>query len=865
MDRPRAASVRMDMHVHTRASDKPVIAALAPLNCPESFSPPERVYDQAKARGMDLVTITDHDTIDGALELRERGFEDFVIGEEVTVHFPEDRCKLHVLVWSLTPEQHEQIGDLGLRDDVYAFADWLTEHHLPHAFAHPLYVGNDKLTLWHLERATLLFKGFELLNGAHAETHRDTLTQWLADLTPARVQRLIEKHDLQPRWSRIWLKATTAGSDDHALLNVGCTWTEVSPVDRDAPPSPEEFLSLVMQGRSTVGGQPGHSALLAHQLLTVGLNYYADRWHDALPARGRKVGSTVLRFAGVPAPAPSRPALILDTVRKKFSPRRRRTPPILDALASSLGPLLSEFDDIRAALVDPDSPRGPALSDHERMAEFTDTLTERLSVAMATPSGRRARRLDKAGVVDAAISYGSLLALQAPHIFSLFHQNKERRFLRQIEDDLAASTGAPPRTEESMRVMLFTDTLGDVNGVCRFIQNMGAETEAAGRELHIATSTRFPTPDEDYITNARPVVAMPMPGYRQLELALPPFMRLLRLADRFQPDVIHISTPGPVGLIGLLAAKMLRAPVVGVYHTDFPAFVDRLFEDSVYTKVASDYMRAFYSSFRRILSRSEDYMESLEALGLPRDRMLRLLPGCALETFQPKYRDPGIWANYRGVEPDSVKVLYCGRVSVEKNLPLLTKVWPAARAQCAARGVRIELIVVGDGPYRKQMQRELAGKGAHFLGFKHGEELSTLYASSDVFVFPSTTDTLGQVVLESQSSGIPVIVSDQGGPKEVVAEGVSGFILPGEAPERWTAAIVDLATDEERRLRMGRSAHTRAQRFSIRGSFEDFWKIHAAALREDQQAAMASASGSSRPVSAKRRAASYGPRGGAPA
>ena len=151
-----ARTVRMDMHCHSHASSKPVMKALGLIDMPECYSHPERVYEQARARGMDMVTITDHDTIAGAMELVERGFENFIVGEEVTVQFPEDRCKLHVLVWGLSPEQHEQLGAYALREDVYDFAHWLHENNLPHSFAHPLYVQNGRLTFWHIERCALL-------------------------------------------------------------------------------------------------------------------------------------------------------------------------------------------------------------------------------------------------------------------------------------------------------------------------------------------------------------------------------------------------------------------------------------------------------------------------------------------------------------------------------------------------------------------------------------------------------------------------------------------------------------------------------------------------------------------------------------
>ncbi len=816
---------RMDLHVHSSASNKPVAAAFEHLDCPESFSPPERVYDLARRRGMDFVTLTDHDTVDGALQLVERGFEGVIVGEEVTVHFPEDRCKLHVLVWDIEPEQHEEIRSLGLRDDVYAFADWLRDRGVPHALAHPLYDQNHRLSLWHLERCGLLFKGFETLNGAHSGAHVATLERWLASLTPGRIGELAESHDLRPRWSRIWTKARTGGSDDHALLNVGRTWTTVTTPADEPPIDAARFIRHVMAGHGTPEGQAGHSALLAHQLMTVGFNFHARRWHGNCSPRGQAIGAKVVRFAGVEAEAPGKPRLAADALKRKLRGKQESPWPIIDSLRAVLEPLLGEYPEIAAALDDPESAAGPALANHERMAEFFDDLTERLVREMASPAGEAFKSFDKVGIINAVLSYAGVLALQLPHMFSLFHQNKERRFLRQIERDSGLPTPSHEEMADSMRVLLFTDTLSDVNGVCRFIRDMGEQAHAAGRSLHIVTSTRFEVPEADYVTNIDPIFATTMPGYDGLELTLPPLLRILRLADQYQPDVIHVSTPGAVGLIGLLAAKMLRVPVVGVYHTDFPAYVEHLFEDVAYTRMATAFMRVVYSRLALILSRSDDYVTSLETIGVDRDRIRRLPPGVALDTFAAEHRDPEIWPGL-GARTDSVKVLYVGRVSVEKNLPLLTAAWPEARRRCLEAGVPLELIIVGDGPYREKMADCLAGQDVHFLGFRHGEELSRIYASSDLFVFPSLTDTLGQVVLESQASGLPVIVADQGGPKEVVDEGISGLVLGGEAPKPWTDAIANLVIDREKRERMGRSAQTRSTRYTLPASFENFWQAH---------------------------------------
>lgn len=412
----------------------------------------------------------------------------------------------------------------------------------------------------------------------------------------------------------------------------------------------------------------------------------------------------------------------------------------------------------------------------------------------------------------------------------LFRRNKERRFVDQFQQE--TGSGGPAGSLRPLRVVKFTDTLGDVNGVCRFIQNAARRAHETGRDLTVVCSTRFEIPVKDLpnIVNFDPVFATKMPKYENLELALPPVLRMLRFADEKKPDVIHISTPGPVGCVGMLAARLLRVPVVGVYHTDFPAYVDRLFDDRACTAVCEKFMSLFYRRFRAVFTRSADYAGSLRRLGLENERIVRLRAGFDDRCFSPRFRDPAVWAAH-GPGGGSVKVLYCGRVSVEKNLPLLVSVWPGVRKACADAGVDTELVIIGDGPYRAAMQRELRDQRAHFLGFRHNEELSTLYASCDLFAFPSTTDTLGQAVMEAQASGLPVVVSDIGGPKEIVDNGVTGLVLPAEDAARWTEALVGLVCDHDRRRGMGLAAVGAMKPRSFAASFEHYWQVHEDARR----------------------------------
>ncbi len=382
-----------------------------------------------------------------------------------------------------------------------------------------------------------------------------------------------------------------------------------------------------------------------------------------------------------------------------------------------------------------------------------------------------------------------------------------------------------PVTPHHPRVALFTDTLGDVNGVSRFINDILDQSLATQRPLHVLTSTRFPTRTLPTIHNLPPLLARPMPGYPQLELAVPNVRAMLRRVRAIEPDVIHVSTPGPVGLIGVLASRLLRVPLVGTYHTDFPAYIADLFDDDpAFNALARGAMRCIYRRFGTIFTRSDDYAIKLHGLGVHPVAMPRLRPGIRLDRFSPSFRDPAIWRSL-GVRNDSIKFLYVGRLSVEKNMPMLVRVWQAAEALLGTRGVAADLVLVGDGPYCDTMLTELPN--AHFLGFRHGAELSTLYASSDVFLFPSVTDTLGQVVMEAQASGVPALVTNIGGPQEIVRHEHTGFVLPSHDVKAWVAAIEVLAIYASRRLELAAAAHQHLQSFSIAASFEHFWQVHA--------------------------------------
>jgi len=817
-DADHARAARMDMHVHSWASSGPAIAALGLIDCPECCSPPEAVYDQARARGMDLVAITDHDVISGAMELIERGFQDVLVGQEVTVRFPEDGRSIHCLVWDLTPAEHEQLGALGLRDDIYAFAGWLRERDLPHAVAHPLDGLGDRRAIWRLERLSLLFRGFELLNGAHAGGHYETVRKWLATLTPDRIVSLGKAHGLRPLWDPKAPRAVTGGSDDHGLLNIGRTWTAVEIAEGESI-DPTVFARRVFEGGGRPGGAAGRPSVLAHQFVSVGASRYAGPIAGRLRPTRRLVARKIASFAGVELPKPSRAALALDA----FRTRRANTSALLSALTERFGPTLDRYPDLRDRLEAPGAD-GPAIADHDRMSAFAEELTSELSRDLTRAALDAWDRREWSEMPALARDAAALLAAQAPYFVSLFLHNKDRWGVRRVEHELAGG-GAE---HEPARLALFTDTLGDVNGVSRFIRQLAGWAEGAGRELHVFAFEHPELPDLPNVHPVEPLFSAPIPGYEELRLHLPPALSVLRRVNELQPDAVHVSTPGPMGLLGAAAADMMRAPLLGTHHTDFPAYVARLLGDQSMVKMCERLLRHLYTRFDRVMTRSESYLPSVRRLGVTERKILTIPAGVDRETFRPEKRDVSVWSGL--ARADSVKALYAGRVSVEKNTPLLEQAWKIVRRRCEDRGLEAELIVVGDGPDRARLERSLAPFGARFLGYRHGEELSALYASADFFVFPSVTDTLGQVVLEAQASGLPALVSTAGGPREIVADGETGFALPASDPGRWVDAMIDLISDDDLRRRLGAAARERVEPRTVDAMYEFFWAEHEEAV-----------------------------------
>src|SRR5690242_16404261 len=210
-DKSKVAMSRCDLHIHSKFSAISEDWLFRRFDFPDSCTEPAELYAGLRERGMDFVTITDHDCIDGCLAIADKPH--VFISEQVTTYFPQDPCKIHLLVWGISEPQHHEI--IAVRDNIFDLQSYLAEHQIAHAVAHPLYSINGLLQASHLERLILLFKTFESINGLRDALLSDLAQTLLTTLTPQKIEEFANSHNLAPTHPEPWQKIFVGGSDDH--------------------------------------------------------------------------------------------------------------------------------------------------------------------------------------------------------------------------------------------------------------------------------------------------------------------------------------------------------------------------------------------------------------------------------------------------------------------------------------------------------------------------------------------------------------------------------------------------------------------------------------------------------------------------
>jgi len=363
-----------------------------------------------------------------------------------------------------------------------------------------------------------------------------------------------------------------------------------------------------------------------------------------------------------------------------------------------------------------------------------------------------------------------------------------------------------------LKIALFTETfLPKVDGIVTRLTKTVTHLVHGGDEVLIFCPEGAP----DTYMGARVVgvPALPLPLYPELKLALPR-PAVAEALESFRPDLVHVVNPAVLGLGGIWLAKTKGYPLVASYHTHLPKYLEH-YGMGMLEPLLWELLKAAHNQARLNLCTSTAMVQELSEKGIQHTALWQR--GVDTELFRPELRSPAMRARLLAGQGDTGKLLlYIGRLSAEKQIE---RIKPVLETMPDAR-----LALVGDGPYRSRLEELFAGLPVTFVGYLAGEELASAYASGDAFVFPSSTETLGLVLLEAMAAGCPVVGANRGGIPDIVSDGVNGCLYEPEGADGGAAslraAVQRLLGDPAEREQLRRNARSEAERWGWAGATE---------------------------------------------
>lgn len=348
-----------------------------------------------------------------------------------------------------------------------------------------------------------------------------------------------------------------------------------------------------------------------------------------------------------------------------------------------------------------------------------------------------------------------------------------------------------------MRVSIITETWPpEVNGVALTVHGLAHGMAKRGHAVQVVRPRQPQANAQDTAVTTLAVPGAPLPRYPGLRFGLPCRGRLQRNWAQTAPDAIYIATEGPLGISAMSAAKRLGIPVCTGFHTRFDDYLGH-YGLGWLTAVAVAHLRRFHNRAAATLVPTRELADELGKLGIANVRLLRRAVDTLL--FHPRRRDAALRQTW-GVGDNDPVVIYVGRIAPEKNLDLAVQ----AFRKLQARVPTARYVWVGDGPARA----DLAAKNPDFVfaGTQLGADLARHYASADIFLFPSLTETFGNVTLEAMASGLAVVAFDQGAAHEHIANGIGGMRVPADEPGAFIGATFALGVDDVLRGAMRQNA-----------------------------------------------------------
>jgi glycosyltransferase involved in cell wall biosynthesis len=371
-----------------------------------------------------------------------------------------------------------------------------------------------------------------------------------------------------------------------------------------------------------------------------------------------------------------------------------------------------------------------------------------------------------------------------------------------------------------MRIALFTETfLPKVDGIVTRLKHTVEQLQLLGDQVCVFCPEGGLT--EYKGAQVKGVSGFPLPLYPELKLALPR-PSIGEALEGFKPDLIHVVNPAVLGLAGIYYSKTMNVPLVASYHTHLPKYLEH-YNLGMLEGVLWEILKAMHNQARINLCTSTAMQSELSEHGIERVEVWQR--GVDTDLFRPSLASPEMRHRLSQGHPEAPLLIYIGRLSAEKEVD---RIKPVLEAIPGAR-----LALVGDGPYREDLEKHFEGTNTHFVGYLGGEDLASAYASSDAFIFPSRTETLGLVLLEAMAAGCPVVAANAGGIPDIVTDGVNGFMFDPKDEQgaiKATQKLLAMRTEGEL---LRRNARMEAERWGWKAATQQLQQFYADVLAAD--------------------------------
>lgn len=398
---------------------------------------------------------------------------------------------------------------------------------------------------------------------------------------------------------------------------------------------------------------------------------------------------------------------------------------------------------------------------------------------------------------------------------------KKKNFSTQLRGlfypKLLRSAFSPVAANKKLRVAWFMDIFDEVSGIITDTKEI--YHEAQKKEIDWYPITSYPQEIEPF-TVFPPEYKFPTGRfYSNTYMFVPRFFDVIQFLKEKQINLIVSNTPATMGLIAMSAAKYLKLPLVDIYHTDVDYYMNSLSEGilkPLFSTISLNFLKLYQKQADLIFVRTQDFYKILIKKGHTPSKLRFYPAGVDVENFSPAHYDITIWEQFH-MSQETRKIIFVGRITKVKDILFALYYFKNQKPK------NCDFVLVGSGPDLENYRQEFAdSSNIHFIGAQQGEQLRKIYASAQLLVLPSASETLGKTVLEAMASGVPVLVSDKGGPKDYVDHLKNGFIFRAHNQEHFNEIMNTALSDQFALKEMGRKAFEKVSQFSMEQLFEKF-------------------------------------------